>query len=87
MSLSDLFRAAHTTGNARFPLAKRGYDRTEVDQYLAEVTRRAAEGDESLPGELLHRGFTVVKRGYDRVEVQRHLAALADEQLFSLSPR
>ena len=57
----------------RFPVAFRGYERTQVDIYLDRVEKGRR------PSEPLGRppDFTIVLRGYDREQVNGYLAGLA----------
>ena len=51
-----------------FQEGRRGYDRSQVDAYLAAL---AAGGPP-----VGFQGFDTVRRGYDRAQVDAHLAAL-----------
>ena len=63
------------TGNRRFDVVVRGYERTQVEMHLTRVedARRAGVVAPAPPE------FTVVLRGYDRAQVDRYLEAVAGE--------
>ncbi|MER6030505.1 DivIVA domain-containing protein [Streptomyces sp. NPDC001851] len=52
-----------------FDIARRGYDRAQVDAYLTRLTSGTAP--EATPPV-----FEIVRRGYDRVQVDARIAQL-----------
>ncbi|MEU6776534.1 DivIVA domain-containing protein [Streptomyces sp. NPDC046759] len=54
-----------------FDIARRGYDRAQVDAYL---TRPASGTAPEAPPP-----FDIVRRGYDRAQVDAHIAQLLHE--------
>jgi DivIVA domain-containing protein len=51
-----------------FDIARRGYDRAQVDAFLARLTTGSAPG--APPA------FDIVRRGYDRAQVDARIAQL-----------
>ncbi|WEO96585.1 DivIVA domain-containing protein [Streptomyces sp. FXJ1.172] len=51
-----------------FDIASRGYDRAQVDAFLASLTTGSAPGAPPV--------FDIVRRGYDRVQVDARIAQL-----------
>ncbi|ANP56032.1 DivIVA domain-containing protein [Streptomyces griseochromogenes] len=51
-----------------FDIARRGYDRAQVDTYLARLTTDPASGAPPV--------FDIVRRGYDRAQVDARVEQL-----------
>ncbi|KOV61433.1 DivIVA domain-containing protein [Streptomyces sp. MMG1121] len=51
-----------------FEIARRGYDRAQVDDYLARLSTGTPHGTPPV--------FDIVRRGYDRTQVDARIAQL-----------